>query len=135
MIIIVDDSVVSLKMVRRMVEVELGKNISVKLFEDGLLAVDGVADIIQKSQYDLIDAIIMDYHMPTCSGTDVIQQIRQLEKDNNTKNQIPIIGFSADLSSEVSDAMLAAGANFILEKPLRSGELGVLCKPLVKHYI
>ena len=132
--IIVDDSLAIVRLNERKLKLAFGNNIIVQSAGDGTEAVALVKVLMkEEKQYNRIVAILMDYHMPKCFGSDAIVSIRELEKQNRFDPPVPIIGFTADASSEVANAMLSAGANFILSKPPEAGELEAVCAELYEN--
>jgi signal transduction histidine kinase/CheY-like chemotaxis protein/streptogramin lyase len=74
---------------------------------DGRSAVNRVAT-------ERFDAILMDVHMPTLDGLEATRLIRSLPGETS---HVPIIGLTADASSEAQEACLAAGMDGCLGKP------------------
>ena len=68
LILIVDDSTVNLRLTRRKLQLALGDTLQVKLAEDGLEAIAFVKSMLLAGSHHQIAAILMDYHMPKCSG-------------------------------------------------------------------
>ncbi len=66
------------------------------------------------------DAILMDLNMPRMSGLNCTRRIRELE--GNTKNRVPIIGFSAHNSEEGRKTCIDAGMDDYLSKPFEIDE-------------
>jgi len=63
------------------------------------------------------DVILMDYQMPVMDGMEAIAAIRAHESANGLP-PVPIIVLTADERAEISEAMLARGANGVLAKPV-----------------
>lgn len=63
------------------------------------------------------DIILMDLHMPVMDGMQAIRQIRHDEEDRG-KPHVPILAITADGLPETAAAIIAAGANGLIEKPL-----------------
>ena len=66
------------------------------------------------SRYDLL---LMDLHMPGLDGIEAISAIRRTE-DESQMSPVPVLVLTADASPETHRAVLAAGADGILIKPL-----------------
>ena len=79
----------------------------VAIAENGQIAID----ILKESSFDLI---IMDNHMPIMDGITATQIIR-----NKLKISTVIFACTADVFQEAHDNFIAAGANYILTKPLQ----------------
>jgi two-component system autoinducer 2 sensor kinase/phosphatase LuxQ len=79
--------------------------------EDGVTALDQ----LKKKTFDLI---MMDNQMPNMDGIETTQLIRD-EMGLTT----PIIACTADGFEETKQAFLAAGANYVLVKPIKEGPL------------
>lgn len=74
---------------------------------------------IQAFQNWYPDLILMDVDMPGMNGLDAAKQIRQL----STGKQLPIVFITASAFSHEKQALIAAGANDILLKPLHLNTL------------
>lgn len=79
-------------------------------------AIDGPSCLERLHQHDY-DLILMDKHMPGMNGMEVTQKIR--EGESRCAN-IPIIAVTADAMPGERAAMLAAGMNDFVAKPLRA---------------
>jgi len=84
--------------------------------EDGLQALN----ILKHSQFNLI---VIDNHMPNLSGVETIARIR-----NELKLNTVIFAYTADVFREAHDALIGAGANFVLTKPLQKPSLETALK-------
>jgi two-component system sensor histidine kinase RpfC len=84
-----------------------------------VLADDGEAALEALDKQDF-DIILMDMHMPRMSGIEAAKLIRMQELGGK---QVPIIGFTADATSEARDSLLAAGMNACLTKPIEPQRL------------
>ncbi len=84
-----------------------------------ILADDGEAALEALDKQDF-DIILMDMHMPRMSGIEAAKLIRMQELGGK---QVPIIGFTADATSEARDSLLAAGMNACLTKPIEPQRL------------
>lgn len=85
----------------------------VVLADDGEVALEALDN-------DSFDILLMDMHMPRMSGIEAAKLIRMQELGGK---QVPIIGFTADATSEARDALLAAGMNACLTKPIEPQRL------------
>ena len=103
-ILIAEDNKVN-ALVAKMFCQRLGHQVTIA--ENGQLALD----ILQESSFDLI---IMDNHMPIMDGITATQIIR-----NKLKLSTGIFACTADVFQEAHDNFIAAGANYILTKPLQ----------------
>ena len=86
---------------------------------DVTLADDGEA-ALEALDHQEFDIILMDMHMPRMSGIEAAKLIRMQELGGR---QVPIIGFTADATSEARDTLLAAGMNACLTKPIEPQRL------------
>lgn len=90
-------------------------------------ALDGLQAIERLQQRDqFYDAILMDIQMPKVDGIECTKAIRADEAFKH----IPIIGMTAGLLDSQKDAMLAAGANALLGKPIHAE---TLVSTLLRH--
>ena len=129
--IIVDDSTPILRITKWKLEVAFGKDVIVLFAYDGQEAVELFQKLVCDGLHSTIVAILMDYHMPRCSGIQAISEIRDIEKKKELVCPVSIVGFSADLSTEVTNTMLDAGANYTLAKPTEKNALESLCKEII----
>lgn len=71
---------------------------------------------------DAFDLIFMDLQMPVMDGLDALQEIRAIEKENNSA-QLPIFILTADEKIDTRDKALQLGATGFLTKPLEPEKL------------
>ena len=77
-----------------------------------------------------IGAVLLDYRMPDLNGTEVAQELRRIEAEDQ-RPRCPIIGLTAGLSNDARRAFLDAGADDVIFKPTPVGELeNALCSVL-----
>ena len=103
-ILIAEDNKVN-ALVAKMFCQRLGHQVTIA--ENGQIALD----ILQESAFDLI---IMDNHMPVMDGISATTIIR-----NERKLSTVIFACTADVFQEAHDNFIAAGANYVLTKPLQ----------------
>ena len=84
-----------------------------------IIANDG-NEVVKKFQEGEFDLILMDIWMPNKDGMKATSEIRELEKG---KTPIPIIALTASVLPSEKEAVLAAGVNTILFKPINLEEL------------
>jgi len=87
---------------------------TVVLVEDGAAAVEAV-----KTQK--FDIVLMDMHMPLLDGLGAIRAIREMETKSG--QHLPIIMLTADVTAIGQNAARMAGADLVLEKPVRWNSL------------
>jgi len=93
---------------------------SVEIANNGLEAFE-----ILKANNTQFDLVLMDMQMPEMNGIEATQHIRMLE---SSVNHIPIIALSANSFEESNDAVLAAGMNDYLSKPINVTDLKAILK-------
>ncbi|MEM7660343.1 MAG: response regulator, partial [Bacteroidota bacterium] len=71
-------------------------------------------DILQEQTFDLV---LMDMHMPVMDGLNATQIIRSSPSPILHPN-IPIVGLTADAFADTKEALLQAGMNDFLPKPI-----------------
>lgn len=71
-------------------------------------------DMLAKGNYDLV---LMDFRMPVMDGFEATQLIRD-PKSPHYKDNLPIVGVTADVFDESTKKAIALGMNDILVKPL-----------------
>ena len=65
-----------------------------------------------------IMGIFLDYHMPGMDGDEVARKIREFEKlHEEIKQEVWIVGYTADILEETTKILLDAGMNSVLPKP------------------
>jgi DNA-binding response OmpR family regulator len=80
-------------------------------------------DVVAKAEQVRPDIILMDYHLTDIHGVEVVKEIRA----HSTLSQTPIVIASG---MDVSDEVLAAGANEFLTKPFEPDDLPIIFKRL-----
>ncbi len=133
MFIVADDCVSILRLMKWKLQLAFGKEQEVLIVLNGVEVVETFTKLLQEGRQPSIDAILMDYHMPEMSGHDAIVKIRELEVQGQVKNPVPIIGFSADISTEMNELLLSGGADFLISKPPEPGALEELCTQIMKN--
>ncbi|GIU44895.1 diguanylate cyclase [Shewanella colwelliana] len=103
-VLVADDSVVSRKFVRSLLEQHLYQVIEA---DDGLSALD-----VLNTQED-IQLLITDYNMPGLDGFGLILKVRE----RFTREEMAIIGLSSDDDQSLSARFIKNGANDFLKKP------------------
>lgn len=85
-------------------------------------ATDGgeALEYIQSNHYDLM---ILDYMMPVYTGLELIEKIRELEKN---KEHTKILMLSAKSQMDEQEKVLKAGADYFMAKPFSPLELSAL---------
>jgi PAS domain S-box-containing protein len=86
--------------------------------ENGQIAYDAFA--ANPESYHLI---FMDIHMPGMDGYESTRKIRELEKELNSPNGVPIIAMTANVFREDIEKCLEAGMNAHVGKPLNFDEV------------
>eukprot|EP01035_Chromulina_nebulosa_P019432 gene19432-25311_t len=129
--LVVDDSQVNLRLTRRKLQLAMGNNINTTMACDGLEAIEIVENMLIENKSNDLTAILMDYHMPNCSGLQAIKRIRLLENQYNS-NPIHIVAFTADVNEKSCNELLDAGANEVLSKPSPTGKLENICINVAK---
>lgn len=94
------------------------KNLLTQLGMTTLTAADGKSGLYSAEQSDL-DLILTDMHLPDILGTGIVRMMRRQDRHQHT----PIIAITANIQTEVHQALLMAGADMVLTKPIALGEL------------
>ena len=84
-------------------------------------AASGGHEALQKLSERNYAAVIMDYRMHEMSGADCTREIRRREKITHTR--IPVIGYSADKTSQIGADCKDAGMDALLSKEVPIGAL------------
>ena len=106
-VLIADDNPTSQAIAARMV---------VTLGGDVVVVADGV-EAIRRLQRESFDLLIVDVEMPQLSGLEVIHRLRRM---TGTVAQMPVVAMTAHGMPADRKALLAAGADDVLIKPLLS---------------
>lgn len=105
-----DDDAVNLKV---LIDILTQENYSI-------IAIDNGHHVFEYlTQQPSIDLLILDIMMPTISGYEICQQVRQ----NYTSTELPILMLTAAIRPEDMIAAFQSGANDFLHKPLDATEL------------
>ena len=112
-VLVVDDNVINLKFMQ---EVLRRLDLQVTLTQSG-------EESIEKVRSSKIDLIFMDENMPKMQGTEAIRTIRDEESKSGSENRMTIIGLTGDADKKTEEAILAAGADGVLTKPVKLQEI------------
>jgi two-component system, sensor histidine kinase SagS len=105
-ILVVDDVAINRKLVEGQLENQ---------GHHALLAGDG-REAVQALRENSIDLVLMDLHMPVMDGLQASREIRKMADAN--KREVPIIGLTANLSSEGEQSCLDSGMDCVITKPV-----------------
>ncbi len=114
---------------------ELNREIAEEMLSDHGLIVDTAEDgaeaveKVKASKPGTYDAILMDIQMPIMDGYEATRRIRALE--NPSLSQIPIIAITANAFAEDRQAVLDAGMNDHVAKPI---DFDLLAELLRKYF-
>lgn len=78
---------------------------------------DEVLEILEKESFDIL---LLDVNMPRLNGIDACRMWRQIE---GSRSHLPIVGVTADATSETEARCLGAGMDLRLTKPINSALL------------
>ncbi len=105
-VIIVDDSIVNLKVLEGMLQT----------FEIKTTKCQSGAQALSILEHEEFDLIILDQRMPEMDGIELLHIIRKLD---NANAMVPILCATADFGTEVSRVLLNEGFQDYLAKPVR----------------
>lgn len=123
----VDKSLFSNKRILLAEDNELNAEIAIEILKDAGFwverAEDGIVcvDMLQKSEWNYYDLVLMDIQMPNMDGYKATRIIRRMQ-DSYRKN-IPILAMTANAFEEDRKMALEAGMNGHLAKPIKVDEL------------
>lgn len=92
------------------------ESITLEFAENGREAID----MYLRNQYDLI---LMDIQMPDVDGHEATKKIRQIEKEKNIQERIPILALTANALVEEQVSSLSVGCDAHVTKPVRKQQL------------
>ena len=112
-ILIVEDNII----IQKVATLNLNKmGHKVRVASNGIEAVDMFKN-------EAFDMILMDIQMPEMDGVEATTIIRQWERNNNTKNPIPIVAMTANSLQSDKEHFKSVGMNDYLGKPFNNAEL------------
>ncbi len=114
-ILIVDDSLINLKVEQKMLE-------KLNCVVDTALSGDECLEKVKENTYDLI---FMDIMMPNMDGVETFKKLQLIENF-----QTPVITLTADVENEARERYLKIGFNDYLSKPVGLEQL----KQVVETY-
>jgi len=120
-ILIVDDNAENLQLLKLLLE-ELQMNVTT--------ATSGI-DAIQIFRPAAFQLVLMDLRMPGMSGIEASQQIRLLE-ENGRSPKTPIVALTAHVFANEKEALIAAGIDDYLTKPISETELHRILHRFIK---
>jgi hypothetical protein len=91
---------------------------------------DGIT-AVEKFKENEVDLVFMDIQMPLMDGIDASNEIRNIEKERDSK-KVPIIALTAGALKEERDKALEYGMDDFLTKPI---ELKKLREIIINHII
>ena len=78
-----------------------------------------------------VDLIFMDQMMPGMDGTQVLFEIRKMERRQNADKPVPVVLLTADDTVGARKHYLEAGFNDYIPKPVEPGQI----REQVEHYL
>jgi CheY-like chemotaxis protein len=98
----------------------------------GVELVGSGRDAVHAAEARSFDAILMDVQMPDMDGLDAATAIRQFEASRG--RHTPIIAMTANARREDRDAVLAAGMDAYLPKPITVEALSEILTAWIRHF-
>ena len=114
-VLVVDDNIVNSMVLSTMLE---RYGIQADIASSGMEAIQRVCN----AKYDII---LMDYLMPDMDGVETTKQIMFV---SHGKGKPKVIGVSATVDTEVTELFIAAGADCVLKKPVRTEDFDMKLK-------
>lgn len=115
-IVVCDDNVVNVKILKRGLQLDL-KNQGLDL---EIFTADGGNPVVDMYKEKHPSLLFIDYHMPDCNGDVATRRIRQYESEVGLDPAYIII-YTADLTDEATETLIAAGADEVMPKPPPKG--------------
>ncbi|KAK5170517.1 uncharacterized protein LTR77_005105 [Saxophila tyrrhenica] len=126
-VLLVEDNIINQKVLRRKFE---ARDFRVTTANNGREAVEAVKAI--GADGTALDIILMDEHMPVLDGSSATRQIRQMEQKGEVA-KVPILGLTANVRTEQTDAMIESGMDDVISKPYKTEEMVDRLERLVKR--
>ena len=82
---------------------------------------DNGAEVFESFKRERPDIVLMDCHMPIMDGYAATIAIREYEKKHGYEERVPIIALTADAMAGVREAVLEAGMDEYISKPIEEG--------------
>jgi osomolarity two-component system sensor histidine kinase NIK1 len=77
-------------------------------------------ELFKNNEFSLV---LMDIMLPEMDGYEITRAIREMEKQNNVENPVPIIALTANTYDNDKEKCFNAGMNDYLSKPFTSKQL------------
>jgi CheY-like chemotaxis protein len=90
------------------------------------------ADAIREIKTKPYDLILMDIMLPEMDGFEITTEIRQYERGEGIKKQIPIIALTANTLDNDREKCIQAGMNEYLAKPFTAQELVAVIQKFIQ---
>eukprot|EP00826_Nyctotherus_ovalis_P030817 TRINITY_DN2460_c0_g1_i11.p1 TRINITY_DN2460_c0_g1~~TRINITY_DN2460_c0_g1_i11.p1 ORF type:complete len:293 (+),score=105.47 TRINITY_DN2460_c0_g1_i11:73-951(+) len=121
----------------RMIMKEMLRKLRVQSIEanNGEEAVSIVENSFKKSNKYEIGLILMDINMPIMNGVESTMNIRQVEKNSERKERIPIVAVTAHDSAKDRACCIQAGMQEYYLKPVTSKQLESIVNTFAKELI
>lgn len=103
------------------INAEICKTLLTKLDMQVDVAANGIEAINMYFDHHY-DLVLMDVQMPSMSGYEATQRLREIET-NNKQARIPIIALTANVAVDSRDSCIAAGMDDFLIKPFRKEDI------------
>lgn len=123
-ILLVEDNDINMEIAQ---ELLTGQGYLVETAQNGSVALD----MVERSEPEYYDLILMDIQMPVMDGHEATRAIRQLE--NKSLAQIPIIALSANAFVEDYQKSIKAGMDAHFPKPIEINELQELIQMVLSN--
>jgi CheY-like chemotaxis protein len=85
---------------------------------NGQAAVAMLEDFAIRGYYQTIVGAVVGYHLAGLSGAQVIASIREMEMKYSVDQSMLVVGCSADLCDENANALVRAGADYVIWEPI-----------------
>ena len=118
-VLVADDNVVNQLVLREMLR---RLELDVELVGDG-------AEALERLAHQSVDVVLTDLQMPGVSGLDLLRRIRANDREGA---RLPVVILSAGVADHEREECLAAGADAVLEKPVKLGELEAALAPFLR---
>ncbi|CAH8353957.1 unnamed protein product [Eruca vesicaria subsp. sativa] len=128
-VLVVDDDPISLSIISNMLKTPI--YIDKPFGEITVMTANDSSEALSKlrCQFNNIDVVITDYHMPGLNGAQLKKRI------NEEFGNLPVIVMSAEMNNEIEQEALSSGAVCFMSKPIKPNDCNIICQHALNYKI